>query len=84
MLAIKTVKVTGRGNITLPNEIREELGIENGDILLLIQEKDKFFVQKAKRIEKKEKNEFAHLLKHSEEVAKQFWGTKADDVWDTI
>ena len=37
-----------------------------------------------KLINKTIKDEFEHLLKYSEEVAKDFWSSKADDVWDTI
>lgn len=41
-------------------------------------------IKTVKVSEKGIKDEFQHLLKHSETVAKQFWGTKADDVWDSI
>ena len=37
-----------------------------------------------KLINKVVNDEFEHLLKHSEEVSKDFWSSKADDVWDTI
>jgi len=35
-------------------------------------------------IKKEIKKEFEDLLKHSEEVAKKFWSSKKDDVWDEI
>ena len=35
-------------------------------------------------IKKEAKEEFGDLLKHSEDVAKEFWDSKSDDVWDKI
>lgn len=73
-----------KGQIAIPAELRAEIGIKQGDTLLLIREKDRLLLQKAEQVGAKVKNEFRHLLKHSEATAKNFWGTKADDVWDTI
>ena len=30
------------------------------------------------------KDDFSDLLKHSEEVAKDLWDNKEDEIWDTI
>ena len=84
MIELKTVKVSEKGQIAIPADIREEIGIKQGDTLVLIREKNRLLLQKAEQFGKEAKDEFRHLLKHSEDVAKQFWGTKADDVWDTI
>jgi len=84
MIEIKTVKVSEKGQIAIPADIREEIGIKQGDTLVLIREKDRLLLQKAEQVGKEAKGEFQHLLKHSEDVARQFWSTKADDVWDTI
>lgn len=84
MIEIKTVKVSEKGQIAIPAEVRESIGISKGDTLVLIQEDKQILLQKSEQVKKKIKNEFSHLLKHSEDVAKKFWGGKADDVWDTI
>ena len=84
MIDVTTVKVSEKGQIAIPADIREQIGIKQGDTLVLIREKDRLLLQKAEQVGKEAKDEFKHLLKHSEDVAKQFWGTKADDVWDTI
>ena len=84
MLEVKTVKVSEKGQIAIPADVRESIGIKQGDTLVLIQEEKGILLQKAEQVSKKVKDEFSHLLKHSEDVAKKFWGTKADDVWDTI
>lgn len=84
MLEIKTVKVSEKGQIAIPADIRESVGIHKGDTLILIKEEKRILLQKAEELGKEAKDEFKHLLKHSEEVAKKFWSSKADDVWDTI
>ncbi len=84
MTDIKTVKVSEKGQIAIPLDIRESIGIRQGDTLMLIQEEDKLLLQKTDNIKKEVKDEFKHLLKHSEDVAKKFWSSKADDVWDEI
>ncbi len=84
MLNVKTVTVSEKGQIAIPAEIREQIGIKQGDTLILVQEETGILLQKAEHLGKKAKDEFAHLLKHSEDVAKKFWGTKADDVWDAV
>lgn len=84
MIEVKTVVVSEKGQIAIPIDIRENIGIKKGDTLVLIREENKILLEKAERLGKEVKGEFNHLLKHSEQVAKKFWGTKADDVWDTV
>lgn len=84
MTEIKTIRVSEKGQIAIPADIRENVGIKQGDTLILIQEDERILLQKSEQLNKKTKEEFKHLLKHSEEVAVKFWGTKADDVWDNI
>ena len=84
MLEVKTVKVSEKGQIAIPADVRESANIKQGDTLILIKEGNVILLQKAEQVGSKVKNEFAHLLKHSEDVARKLWGTKADDVWDTV
>ncbi|MBI4146648.1 AbrB/MazE/SpoVT family DNA-binding domain-containing protein [Candidatus Woesearchaeota archaeon] len=84
MMDVKTVKVSEKGQIAIPADIRQSVGIKQGDTIVLIQEDGRILLQKVERLRKNAKDEFHHLLKHSEEVAKKFWSSEADDVWDTI
>lgn len=84
MAEITTVKVSEKGQIALPVKIRNSLRIKQGDTLILIEENGKLFLKKTDELVKQSHSEFAYLLTHSEAVAKKFWGSKADDVWDTI
>lgn len=83
-MELTTVKVSEKGQIAIPSDVRKSAGIKKGDVLIVIEDNGKILLQKAQRVAKKTKSEFEPLLKQSEAVAKKFWGTKADDVWDTI
>ena len=83
-MLVKTVKVSNKGQISIPIDIRELAGIEQGDELLLIQEGEKLLIEKAASVVKETKKEFYDLLKHSESVAKKLWSNKEDDIWDTL
>ncbi|MDP4012232.1 MAG: AbrB/MazE/SpoVT family DNA-binding domain-containing protein [Candidatus Nanoarchaeia archaeon] len=84
MVEIKTIKVSEKGQVAIPADIRESIGIKKGDTLILIQEEGRILLQKSEQLKKETKEDFKHLLKHSEDVAVKFWSTKADEVWDNI
>ncbi len=83
-MKIKTVKVSDKGQISIPRDIREEVGIRRGDELIIIQEGHKILIEKPTKISKDIKEDFADLLLHSENVAKKLWGNKKDEIWDTV
>ena len=72
------IKVTDKGQISLPVGIREALKIEKGDDLIITKDQDRIIIKKIK------KEDFSHLLKHSESVAKKLWDNKEDEVWNNV
>ncbi len=74
----KIIKVTDKGQISLPTGIRDSLNIKQGDELILTKNKDTIFIKKLK------KEDFRDLLKHSEKVAKKLWDNKEDEVWNNV
>lgn len=74
----KIIKVTGKGQISLPIKIREMLNIEQGDDLIMIKSDDSIVLKKVK------KDDFSDLLKHSEKVAKKLWDNKEDEAWNNV
>ncbi|MEK6861324.1 MAG: AbrB/MazE/SpoVT family DNA-binding domain-containing protein, partial [Nanoarchaeota archaeon] len=66
----KIVKVTDKGQISLPISIRESAGIVKGDELLMIKSGRTILLEKLKT------SDFRDLLKHSEKVAEKLWGNK--------
>ncbi len=74
----KIVKVTDKGQISIPIEMRNSVGISNGDELFVVKNRESIILKKIK------KSDFSDLLKHSEKVASKLWDNKEDDIWDTI
>ena len=78
MEEINIIKVTDKGQISLPIQLRNSLNIEQGDKLIIMQNDNYLILRKLKR------EDFSDLLKHSEKVAKKLWDNKEDDIWDGI
>ena len=74
----KIVKVTDKGQISIPVEMRKSIGIKNGDELIIINDKGTIIIDKIREAD------FRDLLKHSEKVAERLWGNKEDDIWDKV
>ena len=74
----KIIKVTDKGQISLPIGIRDSLKIKQGDELFIAKNNNTIVIKKAK------KEDFSYLLKHSERVAKKLWNNKDDEVWDNV
>jgi antitoxin PrlF len=74
----KIIKVTDKGQISIPIEIRNAIGISTGDELIAIRDGETLCLKKIK------KDDFKDLLKHSERVAEKLWSNKEDEIWDTV
>lgn len=79
---IKTIKVSDKGQISLPIEIRESANINTGDSLILIQNGKRIMIEKAEMIESKVKDDFKDLLKLSELSLKDLWDNEHDEIWN--
>ena len=79
-MKIKTIKVTAKGQISLPVDIRKEVGIREGDELMLVQKEDYIILEKIDKAAAK----FKDLLKHSEKVAEKLWRNKKDEIWNDV
>lgn len=74
----KIIRVTDKGQISLPIAMRDSLRIKQGDELLITNSVDTIVIKKVR------KEDFSDLLKHSEKVAKKLWDNKEDEVWDNV
>jgi len=81
-MLVKTVKVSEKGQIAIPIEMREETGIVQGDDLLLIQEGKKILIEPSKNTARHVKEDFSDLLKISEKSVMKVWNNKSDEIWD--
>ena len=83
-LKFKTIKVSQKGQIAIPSDIRKELGIKRGEELLIVKKGDKLLIEKSTKASKLFTREFDYMLKHAEKVAKKLWENKEDEVWDKL
>lgn len=83
-MTIKTVRVSEKGQIAIPREVRESAGIEKGDVLVVFQDNERILLQKVQTVAKKAEDEFAYLVKLSEKTFAKLWSNKKDEVWDKM
>lgn len=81
-MTLRTVNVSEKGQIAIPKEIRELLGIKKGDRLVLTAKNKKLLIQKASNLAKQTENDFDDLIDYSELSLKKLWLNKKDDVWN--
>lgn len=81
-MALTTVTVSNKGQIAIPVSIREEMGIDEGDTLVLFQIDDKILIEKEKDVEKTMKDDMKDILKLSEESLKEVWNNREDEIWN--
>jgi len=82
-MIVKTVKVSDKGQIAIPQTIREEAGIKKGDELVIFESNGKILIEKSHRVSAKMKDHFKDLMIFSEKSLKDVWGSKQDDIWNS-
>ena len=78
---IKTLRVSEKGQIAIPQIIREQMGIQQGDELVLLQIEGRILLEKAQRTEEKLKDNFKDILRFSEQSLKEVWDNEEDEIW---
>lgn len=78
---IKTLRVSDKGQISIPNVIRQRLGIEKGDNLVLFEVNGKLLIEKQQKVSEKMKDEFKDVLYFSEQSLKKVWDNPEDEIW---
>jgi AbrB family looped-hinge helix DNA binding protein len=73
MLA-KTVKLLDNGEISIPLNIRELIGINKGDELLIKEKNGKVLIEK--------KDDFQEIQKFAENSLMEVWNNEKDEVWN--
>jgi antitoxin PrlF len=72
----KIIKVTDKGQISIPIEIRKSIGISVGDELIAIRSGETLCLKKIN------KDDFKDLLKLSEGSLRKIWDKKEDEIWN--
>lgn len=80
-LKFRSIKVSAKGQITLPTDIQKEIGIRKGDEILLIRKGGKIILEKPERVAKKFKDEFMDVQSLSERSLRKLWMNEGDEIW---
>ncbi len=78
---IKTLRVSDKGQIAIPNSVRQKLGIQRGDNLILFEIEGKILLEKQKNVSEKMKDDFKDVLHFSEKSLKEVWDNSGDEIW---
>ncbi len=81
-MLIKTIRVSEKGQIAIPREIRENLNINQGDELVVIQNGGRLLIEKSLNISKKMTEDFKDLLHYTENSLKEVWDNPEDEIWN--
>ena len=79
-----TVKLSSKGQIVIPKEVRERLRLEWDPDLILKEEGDALVLRRKKDVERILQDQFYPLLRASERRLAELWDNPEDDVWDDV
>ncbi len=81
-LSFKKVKVSDKGQISIPMDMQREIGIKKGDELLLIRKGRKIVLMKAGKIIEFLEYEFLDMQDIAAASLGKMWLRKEEDVWN--
>ena len=74
----QTIKVSEKGQISIPKSIRDGIGLKKGDTLNIIRDGSIIILEKI------DQESYKDLIKHAEKVAKRIWDNEHDEIWDNM
>lgn len=80
-IKFKTIKVSKKGQIAIPSDIRKDMGISEGDELLLVKKGKRIMLEKASELSEELEDEFDDLLTLSESSLRKIWDNREDEIW---
>lgn len=78
------MKVSDKGQITIPREALTALNARKGTELLFIQEGETAVLVKAESVGRKVVDDLGGWQALAEPVFKELWDNEADEIWDTV
>ena len=83
-MELKTIKLSEKGQISIPKEIRKGMHLKKGDKLVLMAKGEQLILQKADLFLKKIgiEEELIGTMLISEETLKKDWDNKYDERWN--
>jgi AbrB family looped-hinge helix DNA binding protein len=82
MTDIRTIKVSQKGQISIPTDIRKKMKIKHGDDLVMIIKDSKIVLEKSEDVGLILDGEFKDVKAITEEGLKKLWINEHDDAWN--
>ena len=79
---IRTIKVSQKGQVSIPTDIRKKMKIKKGDDLVMMVKGSKIVLEKSEDIGLLLDEEFGDVKAITEEGMKELWLNKHDDAWN--
>lgn len=81
-LTFEKVKVSDKGQISIPMDMQRAIGIKKGDELLLVRKGRKIVLEKPEGLIELLKDEFADIQSITEASLGRIWLKKKEDIWN--
>ncbi len=81
-IVFKKVKVSDKGQISIPMDMQRSIGIKKGDELLLIRKGRKIVLEKPDRVVELLEDELSDIRGITEASLARIWSRKEEDVWN--
>ncbi len=81
-LTFKKVKVSDKGQISIPVDVQRKAGIRKGDELLLIWKGRKILLEKSEKVAKKLEDDLDDMEDIAEASLEHLWLKKEEDIWN--
>ena len=81
-LMMKIVTVSGKGQISIPREIRKQLAVEKGSKLVIVLKDKKLLIRKVSDVSQSMEDGFEDVVRYLERSLEEIWDNKEDDVWN--
>jgi len=82
-LTFKKVKVSDKGQISIPMDVQREIGIRKGDELLLIRKGRRILLEKPQGVFELLEEDFADVRSITDKSLGRIWLRKGEDVWNS-
>lgn len=79
---LRIVTVSGKGQISIPQEIRKQLAVEKGSKLIIILKDNRLLIHKVSDVSQSIEDGFDDVVRYSEMSLKNIWDNKEDEVWN--
>jgi len=82
-MIVKTVRVSDKGQIAIPTEVRKACGIERGANLILLEDSGRILLEREEALSKALRTQLNDMLAFTERSLKKVWDNAEDDIWNT-